>query len=225
MKKTAFSIILGLASFEALGISLHNACQGYDPLAVRTAIRSGANLNERNSDNQTPLLYVASFKFEYKLAVNYAEQLLRAGAFIDSQDKNGNTALHIAAHSWSNDDLVFLLLNYGANTDIKNNEGFTVLHMLAKSAHKLKLAKILLDFGTDINIRDNQGRTALHIASAYGNVFMVQLLLQHGAQVSVFDNAGHTPVDVCCTEIGRSNTMETVENNKSIILLLLNNNR
>ena len=216
MKKLLL-IMLGVVSFEALGSSLHDACKGYDPLVVRKAIISGAQLNELNSANQTPLLYVCTFNFCYKLAINYAEQLLRAGAHVNCQDSNGNTALHIACKHLNN-HLVFLLLDYGANLHIKNNNGFTALHIAVK--HNLEVVEYLFGFGANIHVRDNKGRTPLHIASEHGNASIVKFLLEHGADAYVLDNNGYTAIDICCKK-----NEKAVQEEKLKILYLLQNHR
>lgn len=221
MKKLLLVSILLTPSFTLFGntaeSTLEDACQKYNPLTVRQAILSGANVNQLNRSAQTPLLYVCSFEFYSKLAINYAEQLLRAGALVDCQDNEGNTALHIACKA-SNNNLVFLLLDYKADTKIKNNLGQTALHVAAQHI-PTESVEFLLAFDADINATDNTGRTPLHIASEYGNKAIVECLLKNGAKSDVTDANGYTPIDLCCNLAPKN-----LEEDKLQILKLLKGN-
>lgn len=85
--------------------------------------------------------------------------LLSAGADVNAQDKNGDTALSLAARDvyyYAGDQNVLALLKAGANPNIKTNKGETAL-MHAAIANSSSVVKLLLSYGADPNARNNTG--------------------------------------------------------------------
>ncbi|KAK0723478.1 ankyrin repeat-containing domain protein [Lasiosphaeria miniovina] len=69
----------------------------------------------------TPLHHAVMFD-----NIPVASLLLQGGARVDAQDKNDNTALHLAALS-NNTRAWDLLIDHGASLTVKNTQGFTAL--------------------------------------------------------------------------------------------------
>ena len=80
-------------------------------------VRSGANVNDRDDQQRTPLM-VASIKT--------APLLIENGADRDARDVTGATAL-IKAATRCDRDMIRLLLSYGANAGLKTNDGQTAV--------------------------------------------------------------------------------------------------
>lgn len=103
--------------------------------------------------------------------------LLDAGAKIDEQDKNGETALHIAARAQNlgSPAIVHWLILKHANVEIKNKEGKTPLHIAAEYCARF-IAEMLINAGADINAQTNNASTPLMLAQQEGQRELVDLL-------------------------------------------------
>ena len=142
---------------------------------------------------------------------------LNAGANINVQDANGNTALILAVMR-KQIELVKFLLKVGVNVNKQNNNGNTAL-MFAVSRNQIKLANLLLnsdsnsigvntinnsgytalDYAgkyfkalTDINAQDSNGNTALILAVMRKQIELVKFLLKVGVNVNKQNNNGNT---------------------------------
>lgn len=95
-------------------------------LIMQTLIKNGANVNAVNNKGERPI-HIASDEFNTVL-----KDLLDAGADVDAQDNNGNTALIFECKN-SDEKNARLLLRRGANFKIKNNNGETAADIAAKN--------------------------------------------------------------------------------------------
>jgi ankyrin repeat protein len=98
--------------------------------------------------------------------IEVVEILLKSGAHVDTQDTDGNTALHKAAAS-SKHAIVKLLLENKANCDIVNKKNQTPLHLAVDATKKqtnrsFKSERLLLQAGADINAKDLFGKYMLY---------------------------------------------------------------
>jgi hypothetical protein len=121
-------------------------------------------------------------------ALDAAEQLLRAGARIDTTTDRGDAPLHIAV--WERHvTLVTRLLELGA-THAENSAGWTPLHLAVRQMD-VPIAKALLAAGAVVDARDHAGRTPLYWLadpsnrSSGADHAMLDLLLAHGAKLHV----------------------------------------
>jgi ankyrin repeat protein len=104
--------------------------------------------------------------------------IIDAGADLDGTNKNGHTALHLAAYvaiRYGLTDAVKLLVEKGADLDVTDKNGNTVLH-LAASNDRIDVVKLLIDKGADLDVPDKDGDTALHVAALNGHTDAVKLL-------------------------------------------------
>lgn len=110
---------------------------------------------------------------------------------VNTRDKNGNTALHVAvAHSQI--AVINLLIKYDALIDAQNNKGLTPLH-LATSKGILSIVKTLIKHKAEVNIQTRSGLTPLHCARS-GDVNLLEVLVKAGAFVDAQDERGATPL-------------------------------
>jgi len=82
--------------------------------------------------------------------------LARAGADLDAQDEEGNTALHGAY----DENVAKALIAEGADVNIRNNGGNTPL----MENFSVQAAKLLVAAGADVHAKNHQGKTALDFA-------------------------------------------------------------
>ena len=96
--------------------------------------------------------------------------LLNTGIDINKKNKDGWTALHIAA-SKNRLEIVELLIENGAEVDSKGDpstifiwqRGFTPLHYATVNGHK-DIVELLINQGAQVNAKDNTANTPLDLA-------------------------------------------------------------
>jgi ankyrin repeat protein len=166
-------------------ILLFRASAKGDVGQVRKLLDQGSNVNAREENGETPLMYAA---VEDRTEV--VDFLLNRGAAVNAVSLNGETALTRAV-AVSRYNTVALLLTRGA--DIEKDNPL----MYAAGGGDVKMIKLLLDRGAKINAVDNDGDTALAAAvSRRASPEVVQALLSAGARANVKNKRGETPLIV-----------------------------
>jgi ankyrin repeat protein len=153
---------------------LHAAAQVGAEKPLRLLLAAGAN-REARFQGKTPLGIALAAR---KSAL--AKVLIEAKARVDDVDREGPTALHLAAQTGLV-DVVAYLLDRGMNINERshNRWGVTALQDAA-SQGQVEAVRLLLDRGADPNIVGTLGGTALD--DARGNAAITALLKQHGAR-------------------------------------------
>jgi len=115
---------------------------------------------------------------------------------VDRRDRDGRTALHMAACNGSA-DRVAELLAAGADVDARDNRGRGPLHLAAQE-HALEVACCLLEAGATVDLKDDFGKTPLGTATfeSQGRGEMIALLLEHGADPDAPNGTGISPRDL-----------------------------
>lgn len=149
---------------------------------------------------------------------NVVRTLVVAGATLDIQDHNGNTALHIASRKGDVDSVLALITPVEAEEvaeishmymihpqkcdlspviNMKNFDGQTSLHFAALGGFK-KVVECLYENGANINDQDGKsGKTALHFAVENLNSDLVKILLYKcSANPDARNYAGKTPLRI-----------------------------
>lgn len=120
-----------------------------------------------------------------------------AGAAVDTQDREGETALHKAAMAGKL-SVVSFLLNHGANANAKDNDGWTALHNACSRGY-LDIVRLLIDSANaDIDVKGGRGGwTALMNAASKGHLPVVRALTsKYNADPYIRNAAGETAFDV-----------------------------
>jgi ankyrin repeat protein len=105
---------------------------------------------------------------------DHAELFIKAGMDINSRDKDGSSALMIAAEN-GDLEMAQLLIKSGADVNSHNIDGYTALIYAAYKGN-VQIAELLIKNNADVNVRDKDGWTALRYASIQGNDEMIALL-------------------------------------------------
>jgi ankyrin repeat protein len=111
-------------------------------------------------------------------------------ADINKEDKQGNTALHIAVLN-RQVAIAKLLMQHGAAVNIACKDGWTPLYH-ATLTNQSKIVRLLIKYGANLNIKCEDGLTPLHVATINKQVEIVKLLIEHGADINVQCNDGWT---------------------------------
>ncbi|MDD3895285.1 MAG: ankyrin repeat domain-containing protein [Syntrophomonadaceae bacterium] len=109
---------------EELNYKLFNTVYENNIDQVKEAISLGADVNLKNNEWDTVLMYTA-----YWGRTDIARLLIEHGTDINAVNKYGTTAL-IRACRHGHTDIVQLLIEHGADVNIKNDEGQTAMDIL-----------------------------------------------------------------------------------------------
>lgn len=132
---------------------------------VESLLDSGADIDARNQDGSTPLMWAAQFAQTEVLKI-----LIRRGARIDVRDKSGNTPLIVAACECamatmnSAYNVLKILLDQGVDVNARSKDGSTALMSAASGFGGPAIIKLLLDRGADPTLKDHKGNTAISLA-------------------------------------------------------------
>lgn len=172
----------------SLNFELFRAASNGDAVRVGMLLDKGANVNAREEEGETPLMYAAVEGHS-----NVVTLLLQRGAEINAVSQNNETALARAAFS-GKIAAVTALLDGGASVDKTTSNGTTPL-MYATARGYLDVASVLLMRGAKVNAKDNEGDTALAYAVVRGaSTEMIRLLLERGVDATLLNNHGESPL-------------------------------
>jgi ankyrin repeat protein len=182
---------------------------------VRLLLRSGADVNQRSKEGDTPLIAVCRgaeiaqmFKF-FDDHEKTASILLKAGADVNSQNLGEMSALHYAAQAAAT-KLCKLLVKAGADVTLRDIAGGTALESAAMRGD-MECANILLKQGADVNTKDALGLFPLYAAAVWDRESMVKLLLEAGADANASNKNNETALDAARRE-GRTKIVKLLTN-------------
>jgi ankyrin repeat protein len=184
--------------------------------AAEFLLAHGADVNTPWSVNQaTPIIEAAKRGNEAMVQL-----LLSHGAAINSQDRNRNTALSMAADlsylavcrtlidhgadvnlnepivlaaRKGNEGIVQLLLSHGADVKIPGYKGQTPLFQAVENG-SIPVCQTLVTHGADVNAKDADGLTPLHVAVEHDHPLAAEFLITNKAQIDAKANSGETPL-------------------------------
>ncbi|OQV20271.1 Transient receptor potential cation channel subfamily A member 1 [Hypsibius exemplaris] len=170
---------------------LHYAAQNGFGNTSEALLRLGASLTAKNTEARSPLHYAAEYG-----RYNTVKKLLETAqgfGIINDTDRQGCTALHLAARN-GHTKVVQLLLTNGALIH-KFIEGGTSLHAAVMNDH-VETAELLVEhYSYLINLADKSGNTALHLAAIHNAAQSAEFLLNKGANL-VFNKNGMSAMDL-----------------------------
>lgn len=122
-------------------------------------------------------------------ALAAVERLIELGFAVDTQDRQGATAL-LHACGMGHRDVATRLLDAGADTSLAAANGMTPL-AAAVAARRDTLVSLLLEHSVDVDQRLPGDATALMVAAAMGYSDIAEQLLDGGADIHAVDGRGH----------------------------------
>jgi len=155
----------------------HTDRYGFTPLLLAIAsdqrsiigflLQKGADINQRNVHNgYTPLLWVCTNPNSPPDMVNY---LLKNGANVDAMNRNGETALLLAA-AMGNDKKVKILLEYDPDVNGRDIRGNTALSLASQYGHADVVRRLLSHPRIRPDLRNDGNRTAQQLGSSWKSV-------------------------------------------------------
>ncbi|EGG14481.1 ankyrin repeat-containing protein [Cavenderia fasciculata] len=196
------------------GQTIHLCAESGDQAGVVKWISSGADVNQPDSSNRSPLHYAAISGHTSIVAL-----LLSSGSSVNCQTNRGATPLHYSARS-GNVECLSLLLENGGDVNCRDSSGNTPLHA-AINCHEVKAALALVqNYGSDVNIQNKEDQSPLFLACQMGYKDVIIQLLEKGAKTNVRDKSGNTCLSVLSfIEIEKKEELEElIYNGKSTSL-------
>ena len=124
--------LLAKADTQTQAIDIGKAAGNGDLEAIERHIKAGADLNQRGSDQSTPLMTAATFG-----RVEVAKALIEADADLNLKSKDGDTAMLIASF-FAHPEIVKALLEAGGDPNIRNNKGASALDVAQMPWEQIK---------------------------------------------------------------------------------------
>ena len=135
------SLLFFVPAIFAADQSLLTATRADDAARIKSIVRAGADVNLRDENGATPLMYVAAFG-----SLESLRFLLDNRADVNAVSTEGSTAL-----MWSTGDAgkVRLLLARGAHVNARSRQGGTAL-LSAALRHNVESLRLLIAAGADL---------------------------------------------------------------------------
>jgi len=160
---------------------------------VKKLIQSGANVQKRDADGWSALMYAV----RYQNSASLVETLIKSGAHIRVRNKYNTTPLLLAADYSKNPDILAMLLK---NRNSYEDEVFKAFILsitgenVPEHARQAKV-QLFLDMKVPVN-RIWKGKTPLIYAAQYGkSTKVIQQLIDAGAKTELRDSSGKMAFD------------------------------
>jgi ankyrin repeat protein/mono/diheme cytochrome c family protein len=174
-----------VAARDAAGnTALHLAALNHDVAAVNALLAAGAEVDAKNKEEATPLLYGAGH-------AQIVRALLAKKADVNATSKMKNTPLLVAVGHADSLEAARLLLDAGADLHVKRTTDFDIVLPRAVIAGNRQTIDLLIARGA---AQDKKAVSmALRSAAFGGEKALVELLLAHGGDPNISDEfSGHT---------------------------------
>lgn len=197
------------------------------PIAISHLIKAGADINFKDNEGWTPLMFATQFSGD-KFNPEVFDELIAANADVNIKDEFNATALEFAIRH--NPILVNRLLRIGANVNVQSSDNKPLLllalecklnkFIIGQLLEKVNDVKITDAFGRDalmyaceyspeciemfikagcgVHNRDSEDRTALMYASRFHSS-IIEVLLANGSEINAVDSVGMTPLMYAAT--------------------------
>lgn len=172
---------------------LMNAAKDSNEKEIKLLIKSGANVNLKDKDGWTALMYAV----RYSSNLECTESLLEAGADISLKNKYGSSALVLASCYNENHLILSKLLSKYKSSDKEVLRSLIFLLSEQNISEKDQLAKLrfYIDQAVPLNVL-YEGKTPLMYAAKYGNsTKIIKMLIDNQASPVLRSTEGKTAFD------------------------------
>lgn len=173
------------------------AVEKSDNPAIKEILAGGFPVNNRTSTGDLPLGWVAERCGREAIGI-----MVAAGAKVDGQDADGQTAL-MKAVQWQNTAAAEELLKRGARVRLRDKLQRTAMHFCVNwtqydfyvqgtEERDASMVDEFIQAGADPEARDDQDRTPLMWAAGWSHLPSLKALIRSGAKIEARDKAGRT---------------------------------
>jgi ankyrin repeat protein len=200
---------------KPIASELVTAIRDADDLAMRSLLASGAQVNARDANRNTPLILAAFYA-----SPKCVELLLKKGADVNAANTAGVSGMIRAATSF---EKARLLVNAGADVRVRTTDlGNTPLILAARRAGNSRTVKLLLARGASATEHNNAGISPIMAGAASGDVETVRLLLDAGANANDFPRSKNPRATDVAAGIRTPLMWAAYHNDVRMVRLLLN---
>lgn len=175
---------------------LHLSIESLDKASLDIILKTGVDLNVKNSDSLTPLMLCSKLHFAEgtKSLVMFSDKLL-----LNSKNQDGDTCLHICSrkNGFAVSNIIRLLVEHGADINAQNDDGEAPIHVHIRRS-RIEGVRTLLELRCDLHTRSKNDLTPLMFASETGNISAVRMLLRAGANVNEENSGLHSCLFYFC---------------------------
>jgi ankyrin repeat protein len=161
--------------------ALLEAAMAADDDAILKALADGADPLAKDDNGNTVLMLAAMGNFFGSEHLPVFEALQKAKVPIEAKNKDGQTALMLAARE-GQDDNVDWLLQQGAKVNERSALGWTPLMLAAYNGQDRAVASLLVA-KADLTVKDSEGWDALTLALSEGHGGVAGKLMDAGAVI------------------------------------------
>ena len=172
---------------------LMNAVKNGNEWEVRSLIKSKANVNLKDNDGWTALMYAS----RYQNDADIIQLLIDNGARINDKNNFGLNSLQLAACYSNNPDILAKLLENQKTSANDLLKAFIMAITSQSNTTESQIAKIKLFIEKGISInRFYEGKTPLMYAAEFSkSTEIIKLLIENGASVSIRNQRGMKAFD------------------------------
>jgi len=124
--------------------------------------------------------------------IDTVKMLLKLGADTESQDKDGDRAVHHATFS-DVENIIDILFESKADINARNKRRQTALHVAVNKGHFCNVEE-LIKLKAHLNLQDSEGDTALHDGITKKRDDIVKALIDAGADISLTNTNGFNAI-------------------------------
>lgn len=181
-------------------LNLFDAVQTNDINLVKEILaKNPKEINSRNYLYRTPLMHTTDNSLEI------AEYLISIGAFLNTQDSGGNSALMLASEQGYT-KLVTLFLSHPVQVNSENKLGLSALHLATKNGHT-KIVELLIQRRANINNPMPNGLPPIFEAVKKGYTAILGLFIDKGADVNATVLTTQTSLLSIASALGKTSSV------------------
>ncbi|XP_063445615.1 transient receptor potential cation channel subfamily A member 1-like [Mytilus trossulus] len=177
--------------------ALHEATAHKQEKTVQFLVQNGANIFATDINDFTPFFLSAAEDMKDTMSYYLKTALQQGGTeseenLLRHEDKEGNTALHLAV---TNNKLQVAqsLLERGSNVNSLNNCNQTPLSIAANNGD-IQMVELLLKYKADVNVLDKDLMTPCHRAALHNRHKIIDVLMGQGADINSTAIDQYTPL-------------------------------
>lgn len=178
-------LLLPIAAAAGVYEDMEEALISGDTAWAIKLINRGMDVNSVDAAGNTLLMQTVNRDNQ-----EFFDYLLKRRARINTRNRNGETALSLAAYRGK---LYFVQRLVDSGADV-NLYGWPPLIYAAFNGHTA-VAEYLLKKGAEVNATTENGSTALLFAARFGHIEVVELLLLNKADPNIANERGATAID------------------------------